>query len=195
MAEIRGIQAMKLYELLSAPMIAMVQADVQAARATVDFIEAVGFVPSTSPPPGEDTLVGRLRMAEFRYQKLDENGNITDFTVSVPLLSLVPIPAIQIKQGKIALSAKITDVVPEKVTGVRSLSAVPGVAGRAAWVASRRLDILAKPVASSGAKGQETRGSFDLEIEITLGQADMTIGMEKIFQLMDQAIHEKKVEP
>jgi hypothetical protein len=184
MAEIRGIQAMKLFELLSAPMVAMIQADVQAARATVEFIESVGFVPAEGAAV-EDGKMGRLRMAEFRYQKIDENGQTSEFTVSVPLLSLVPIPAIQIKQAKVGLSAKITDVVPEKPGGARAIS-------NAAGLATRRLDILAKPVAASGAKGQETRGSFDLEVEITLGQADVTVGMEKIFQLLDQAVQEKK---
>jgi hypothetical protein len=186
MAEITGIQAIRLFELLSAPMIAMVQADVQAARATVDFIESVGFVPETQPPSPEGKM-GRLRMAEFRYQKVDENGKVSDFTVSIPLLSLVPIPAIQIKQAKVGLTAKITDVIPEKAPPARAIAG-------STILATRRLDILAKPVSSSGTKGQETRGSFDLELEITLGQADVTVGMEKVFQLLDQAVTERKAQ-
>ena len=133
--------------------------------------------------------MGRLRMAEFRYQKVDENGNLSDFTVSVPLLSLVPIPAIQIKEAKVGLTAKITDVVPEKT----ATATTPAVSKVGAF-ATRRLDILAKPVAASGAKGQETRGSYDLEVEIKLGQADVTAGMERIFQLLDQAFAEKKTD-
>ncbi len=187
MAEIRGIQAINLFELLSAPLVAMVQADVQAARTTVDFIESVGFLPEQGPSAEGAGKLGRLRMAEFRYQKVDENGQVSDFTVSVPLLSLVPIPSIQIKQAKVGLTAKITDIVPEKAGATRAVSS-------STVLAARRLDILAKPVSASGAKGQETRGSFDLEVEITLGQADVTVGMEKIFQLLDQAVAEKKTE-
>ncbi|MCC6554236.1 MAG: DUF2589 domain-containing protein [Polyangiaceae bacterium] len=190
MAMIRGIQSMRLYELLGAPMVAMVKADAQAARATVDFIEAVGFTPDAgAPPEAEHPRVGRLRMAELTYSKVDERGEVCDFSVSVPLLSLMPIPSIQIKQAKVGLAARITGVVPEQPPGRRTLAAGAAVPS---WIASPRIEVLARPVASTGARGQEVRGSHDLDIEITLGQADITTGVEKILDLLGQAIHEQK---
>ena len=180
---IRGIHSLELFELLSAPLVAMIQADAQAARATVEFIEAVGFV-APEPGAGEDREPGRLRMAHFRYQKLDENNDLKEFVVSVPLLALVPIPSLQIKQARVSLLARITDVAAEKP------AAEP--AAPAGGIPARRLRIFAKPVASSGAKGREVRASFDLEVQISLGQADLPAGMEKVFNVLDQAICERK---
>ena len=177
---IRNIRSLELFELLSAPLVAMIQADAQAARATVEFIETVGFVPQAQGS-AEDREPGRLRMAHFRYQKLDENNELREFVASVPLLALVPVPALQIKQAKVSLTAKITDVAAEKVAAVTPLQ-------------ERRLRVFAKPVAASGAKGQEVRTSFDLEVEISLGQADLPIGMEKMFNLLDQAIRDSKTD-
>lgn len=189
---IYGIRSLQLFELLSAPLVAMVQADAQAARATLEFIQAVGLVePKEGTEAGEgDTQAGRLRMAQIRYQKLDENNQVTEFVASIPLLSLVPIPSLQIKDAKVALTAKITDVGEEKAAP----AAAPVVASTslATSLKARPLRVLAKPVSASGAKNQEVRGSYDLEVEISLGQADVPMGMERVFQLMDQAIQDKK---
>ena len=194
MAEVQSVRALQLHELISAPMVAMVQADAQAARATLEFIETVGFTADASAPGGTDE--NRLRMARFRYRKLDENGDVAEFVAEVPVLSLVAVPALQIKEAKIALAAKIVDIAAEKPAA----SPAPAVGGTPAIsrpaiadaVASRRLQLLARPAATSGAKTEETRASFDLDIQITLGQADIPLGMEKVFQLMDQAIRDEK---
>lgn len=202
MAELQSVRALQLHELLSAPMVAMIQADAQAARATLEFIETVGFLADASAPGGADD--SRLRMARFRYKKLDENGAVAEFVAEVPVLSLVPVPALQIKEAKIALSAKIVDIAAEPAAGGTGTgSGAGGSVGTgtspagskiaaAGVLASRKLQLLAKLASTSGAKTEEVRSSFDLDIQITLGQADIPLGMEKIFQLMDQAIRDEK---
>lgn len=182
MADIQGIRALQLHELIGAPLVAMIQADALAARATLDFVETVGFVANGGGT--EDGDAGRLRMAKFRYQKLDENGATAGFVAEVPILSLVPIPSLQIKEAKLSLAAKIVDM----AVGATK----PAVANA---ITSRALKLFTKPVASSGAKTQEVRASYDLDIQITLGQADVPIGMEKVFALLDQAIRDEKAKP
>lgn len=191
MAEVRSIRSLQLFELLSAPLVAMIQADAMTARAALEFIQTAGFLP---PAAGETVPeaepAGRLRMAEFRYKKLDENNELSEFVASVPVLSLVPIPSLQIKDAKVALSAKITDVV--EPTKTEAAPAATRIRPTVSLVEARPLQVMAKPVSSSGAKGQEIRGSYDLDIQISLGQADIASGMEKIFGLMDRAIQDTK---
>lgn len=183
--EVRSLRALELYELLSAPLTAMIQADALAARATLEFIQTAGFVPAEpgEKPAAERLPAGRLRMAEFRYRKLDENNQLAEFVAAVPVLSLVPIPSLQIKQAKVKLAAKITDVIEQKP---------PPAAAGVPLVAVRPLRVMARPAAASGARGQEVRASYDLEIEISLGQADVALGMEKILAMMDRAIQDTK---
>lgn len=188
MADVQGIRALKLHELLGAPLVAMIQADAQAARATLEFIETVGFATGE-----EEADASRLRMARFRYKKIDENGTVAEFEVEVPVLSLVPIPSLQVKEATVKLSAKIVDISTEKpppATG-GTVTAKPAFD----VIKARALQISAKPVASSGAKTQEVRSSFDLDVEIKFGLADITLGMEKIIHLMDQAIRDEKPQP
>jgi hypothetical protein len=186
MADIQSIRALQLHELIGAPLVAMIQADAQAARATLEFVETVGFVPPAAGAGVEES--GQLRMARFRYKKLDENGAVAEFVAEVPILSLLPIPSLQIKEATLKLAAKIVDIAAEKAAPAPTTAATPVFTA----IQARRLQISAKPVSSSGAKTAEVRASFDLDIEIKLGQADIPLGMEKVFQLMDQAIHDEK---
>ncbi|GAB4574500.1 MAG: hypothetical protein Kow0077_21380 [Anaerolineae bacterium] len=198
---VQGIRSVPLHDLIGATLVAIIQADAQAARATLEFIETVGFVPSGEGSTGDGFAPGDLRMAEFRYKKLDENNEVAEFVAAVPLLSLVPIPALQIKDARLKFSAQITDIATEKPAP--QVTATPAAlatnVGRVEManrlqLQSTQYRLLAKPVAASGAKDQEVRGSFHLEVELTMGQADLPLGMEKLFTLMDTAIQDSKPE-
>ena len=52
---IKDLRSLPLFEIIGAPLMAVVQADVQATRATVDFIQTVGF---TAPPTGSELDAG-----------------------------------------------------------------------------------------------------------------------------------------
>ncbi len=207
---IQGIRSLPLHDLIGATLVAIVEADAQAARATLDFIETVGFIPPRNEQTGEDNVdAGKLRMADFKYRKLDHNNELAEFTASVPVLSLVPIPSLQVKDAKFKFAAQITDIAQtNKATPAPSAAAstaTPAVSRAALATNISRLsivdrlqplkyDLVAKPVASSGAKDQEMRGSFHLEVEVTMGQADLPLGLEKLFGMMDQAIRDSQPE-
>ena len=187
---IKELRSLPLYDLIGAPMVAIVQAQTQAARATVDFIEQVGFM-----PPGEDEAaseldVGDLRMAEFRYRKADERGVQNDFVARVPVLSLVPIPGIQVKNAKIAFTAKITDVVTENAKTTQSKRAV----SQSAYLRPTLTNLRGTLAAGAKANGEKSaaRGNFEINIEIELEQMPLAPGMEKILNLLDQAISDTK---
>ena len=192
MAEtVYGIRSLRLYELLSAPMVAMLQANSEAAKSTLEYIEMVGFqepaVPAAETQP-------TLRMASFRYHKLDENNEYSEFETQVPVLSLVPIPSLQIKEATVKLSAKITDVADESTTtNVTDRGALVSNSRILGSLRASRKQLIAKPAASSSTKERDVREAYHLEIEITLGQADVTLGMERLFNLMDLAIRDKRV--
>ena len=78
---VTSVEALELSELLGALLGAVVDAQAASARATVDFIESVGF-----------EVVGterQMRTVRMRYTKKDENGEFAEFEVDVPLLALV----------------------------------------------------------------------------------------------------------
>jgi hypothetical protein len=102
--------ARSLYELIGAPLMALVDAESQAAKATANFIKEMGF--SVAHPETEDTApenFGDLKMVTFRSKKRGADGKSRSFKVEVPLLSLLPIPALQIKDAELEFLAKIID--------------------------------------------------------------------------------------
>lgn len=196
--EITGIRSLALGELLGATMVAVVQADALAARATLEFVETVGFGPEGT---GDGDRAESLRMASFRYRKQDETGQVAEFVAEVPILSLVSIPALQVKEAKFSFLAKIDGVSqPPRPTPPRPLPAEtvaqplaePRALALVSGVRPSAVQLLARPAASSGAVTEELRSTHHLQVEVTMGQADVTVGLEKIFDLMNQAIQDRK---
>jgi Protein of unknown function (DUF2589) len=201
-----SVRALKLHELLGATLVAVVQADALAAKATLEYIETVGFAEATESETddSEAEAGGRLRMASFRYKKLDANNDVAEFVAEVPILSLVPIPTLQIKDATLSFAVKIDDIT--KTTDGPTPTPTSAVATAASGVGTttpmRLLDelrptatqLVARPAASSGAKSQEVRSTHHLELKVTMAQADIPVGMEKIFDLLDQAIQDRKAQ-
>jgi hypothetical protein len=201
--EITGIRSMALGELLGAAMVAVVQADALAARATLEFVETVGFRAGALDGEGDESASPEsLRMAAFRYRKQDETGQVAEFVAEVPILSLVSIPALQVKEAKFAFIAKIDGVAkttPPTAPAPSAVAVAPTAVGIAqpalslvSGVRPTATQLIARPAPSSGAKTEEIRSTHHLEVAVTLGQADVTVGLEKIFDLMSQAIQDRK---
>lgn len=195
-----SVRSLALHELLGATMVAVLQADALAAKATLEYVETVGFLAPAAEgeEAGATTDAGRLRMAQFRYAKRDEAGEVADFVAEVPVLSLVPIPALQVKDATFSFAVKIDDITK---TTAAPAAAPPAAAPAAAELPRTRLvgflrptetQLIARPAAASGTKEQEVRSTHHIEVRVTMGQADITVGLEKVFNLMDQAILDRK---
>jgi hypothetical protein len=200
--DVVSVRALKLHELLGTTMVAVIQADALAAKATLEYIETVGFV---APPEGEDegdetetTAGGRLRMASFRYRKRDETDEVVDFVAEVPILALVPIPALQVKDAEFSFAVKIEDITkttdgnPGNPAGPAAEMISQPKSRLATFLKPTAAELITRPAAASGTKTQEVRSTHHLDVKVTMGQADITTGMEKIFNVMDQAIQDRK---
>ena len=93
--------------LIGAPMKAAIEAQALAAQSTIEFIHKVGFQQPSGggndllfTNPANDADAGTLRSVSFLYKKKDENGVESNFELTVPLLSITPIPYIRIEIGR-----------------------------------------------------------------------------------------------
>jgi hypothetical protein len=190
--------ALSLYQLIGAPLHALIDAESQAAEATASFIERVGFrrpppadrtagPPEGSPrPPEERDELGNLRMVTFRYQRPGAEGPRT-LRVDVPLLSLLPIPALQIKDARLEFFVKIVDVESRGPARPASSQLAPVEAD-----AAERIDF--KAVVGRGEGAQQRSLDMRMKLLINVEQADIPAGMAKLFNLMEQNIA-SSVEP
>lgn len=104
------LQALPLEYMLGTPLTAVIKAQALAAQTTVEFIEKVGLE--------EDAATGELslRTAEFSFsQPVPDPANpgaviVQDTKLTVPLLSLAPIPFIRVSDLNVSFEFKIRDV-------------------------------------------------------------------------------------
>ncbi len=184
---IKEMTSLNLYEIIAGPLMALVQAETQAAKTTLEYIEKVGFTPSTTGKTTDEIRVGKVRMAEFNYKKADANGQLADFTAAVPVLSLVPIPAIQVKSATISFSVKINDV--ETVDANTTMSS--NGSGKQKYLMPKRTELRAS-MGSKAVKDEKTERQYAMDIQVTVEKADVPVGLMKIFNMMDQAITDRK---
>lgn len=91
---------LNMEQLIGGPLSAAANANTLMAGTTANFINRVGF-----------TGDGKLRTAAFGYQKRSQNEdgttNLEDMRVEVPLLSIVPIPNLQVDEVNITFDMEV----------------------------------------------------------------------------------------
>lgn len=177
--------ALSLNQLIGAPLHAMIEAESQAAQATAAFIREFGFEADADHGEGHDDDFGKLRMASFRQESVGGDGKPRRVQIDVPLLSLLPIPALQIKDAQVEFFVKIVDVQRGTRHGVTAnrneeLPDLQPIDFKAA---------LARDPASSGGRATE----MQMKVKINIQQADVPAGMARLFHLMEQGISAREV--
>ncbi len=172
-----------LNELLGAPMAAIVEAEAQAARATADFIKEVGFT-GTGDATNRD--FGDVRMVTFSFLRRSADGSESKASLEIPLLTLIPIPAIQVSEATIDFDVVLTSVTEE----TKSTTDPAG-----------RNRLLKKPALQlKGIYGKTEKRTpadninstkINMSVQIKLQQADLTHGMVQLLNLLDKGINEK----
>lgn len=194
---VQDLKSLPLQDILGAPISALVQAEAQASRTALDFIEQVGFVRPPDAPPDAGALdVGTLRMVEFGYSKLDANGNPAQFVARIPLLALFPIPGLRVKLATLSFTAKITDVFTETtsqtVSGETGGESTGGTGtGPDSFLTRPQVGFRGSIVSASGTQGTTT-SSYDLNIKVELEQTPVSPGMAKLQSMLDLAIEDSQ---
>ena len=180
-------QSINFYQLLGAPLVAIIQAETQAAQATAEFIERVGF--DKKPEKGGTGEFGDLRLIHFKYQKTGFDGIIQTYEVSVPLLSLVPIPALQIKNAELDFFVKITDMQSTEMAG----SMADEATNKGNFLSNARLEFKASMGRMSGTQSTQHSSEMQMRVKVNVEQADIPAGLSHLFRIMDDSISNSPV--
>lgn len=234
-------EALHLYQLIGAPLLAVVEAEVKAAQASVEFIRRIGFekpvssrLPSARPPllpatssgtetgnqstatakqSNDDDLLqnggdlGKLKVISFAHSAQDRNGERHTFETSVPVLSLFPLPLLQIKSSEFDFGVRIIECVSsvpvdsfqqERKVPIEMKSGETDAKNNAdsksnsddidydADFLSRRRPHMKAALASS--TYSQRRTDMQMKIKVRMEQADIPAGLAKLLHLMDQSI-------
>ena len=170
---------LSLAQLIGAPISALVDAEAQSAMATARFIRQVGFT-------GHDMHeLGDLQMARFKQTRL-EDGQPRTMAVEIPLLSMLPIPAMQIRDAELDYTVRIvqteTTQSEAELTKMRQTpDGEPMATLRASFARDRRPD---------------DRRTTDmlLKMKVRIEQADMPDGLAKLLAVSTESIQQRALE-
>jgi hypothetical protein len=189
--------------LIGEPLKAAIEAQAIAAKTTIDFIEKVGFLPhKVNNIPVRDSMLfadedadaiaGEVRNVKFTYKKRDENNVESSFELSVPILSIVPIPILRVDEVMIDFTAKLTDVVENASKENFQLSAQADGNYKSWWSPVALEFRTAMSYESSKTSSSRYTRDYTMSIHVRAVQDDMPAGLSKILDILESTIKEQK---
>ncbi|MCW8875511.1 MAG: DUF2589 domain-containing protein [Kangiellaceae bacterium] len=180
MADIgRELATLDFGNLIGGPLNAVVESQARSAITTANFIREVGF--------DKD---GKIINVDFKYNRKDEEGNDSNFTLTVPFLTMLPIPYITVDEASIVFNAKITSTRESNMSSNFSQQVDASVSGKYWFVqASVKSKTSYQRQASSSNKEQRT---YDMNVSVKARNADMPAGTERLLTILENCIDEKQ---
>lgn len=185
--------------LIGAPMKAAVEAQALAAQSTVEFIQKVGFKSTDFEPsdllfedPSADADAGELRNVTFGYQKKDENGVDSNFELTVPLLSVVPIPYLRIDEMTIDFSAKLTDAIQRNTSSSFNLSSTVSGKFSSFWSPVKLEFRTTATYNTKTSTAAASKREYRMDIHVRAVQDEMPSGLSKVLDILEDAIKDEK---
>jgi len=183
---IRQLEILEFGELLGSLLGAVVTAQQQSARATVDFIESVGL--TTVGPDGASVM----RTVALRFRKRDANGVMADFEVEVPLLTLVNPPALTVAEATLDFGYELlgteraVDPPAERATAPAT---APGVVVLPIDRPVKLRGVVRTAPTPDGSADQRT--SFTVNVHVVVRQEPTPAGVQRLFNLAELGINER----
>lgn len=104
----------ELYQLFAAPVLATIDADFYAARKFIEYIKEYGFDAPTTNPEAPKSDWGKLKTIKFRYFTQGQGGVLIEHRIELPLISLIPLPILQIDRATFDMNVRILGGVDQK---------------------------------------------------------------------------------
>lgn len=163
------LASLPLETMIASPLNAVIRAQALAAESTVQFIEKVGLDENS-----------RVKNVNFKWneQVLDDKGKLItqQRELNAPILSIVPIPFIRVKDCSIDFDFKI-NTITEDTKSTKTTAGVSAEASGGYWgVANFKVN-----ASYSNEKASESKSSVDksaeLKIHVNAAQDEMPEGL------------------
>ena len=176
-----ALRAIPFGQIIGGPLSACIDAQREAALTTVNFINEIGL----TDKDGEKEAV----YVKFQYRR---NGKTT--VLSVPLLTIVPIPYLAIRDISISFKANISASsstsnkqstsdsydIGASISGGFNIGVARASASFSAKVSSKK--------DSTATRDSKYSVEYTMDVNVSAGQDDMPAGMAKILELLNESV-------
>lgn len=203
----RTLRSLPFGRIIGGPMIAAIHAQALAAKSTVNFIKEVGFRGAAEEQDGTlDEDMGNVRNVTFKYRRKTAAGSsgATDpgeeeVSLTVPILTIVPIPYIRIEEMTIRFTANITEQQEYKSGSANSGSVATDTTMNfkaGGFLSPVKFNLNAKVStknnwSSSTSNKVNTATQYTMDVQVKAVQDEMPAGLARVLDIMEQAILEK----
>ena len=170
-----------LHEIIGIPIADMIRAEMQAAQASMEFVENIGFRRDKSNNPDD---FGELRFITFRYQHSDPSGKKITREVKIPLLSLVPLPLLQIARGEFDIVVRVEDVKPLRLDS----SVISRPPGKSETLTPKRHEFFVSVDSLETVEDPKGSAAPRIRIKIEVEQSHLPIGVNSLLRKLDQNV-------
>lgn len=188
----KDLQAIPFGTMIGAPLSACIEAQKEAALTSVDFIRSVGFSSDKNTPEKVITV-------SFKYER---NGK--EVTLTVPLLTIVPIPFISIDTVNISFKANLKSIESSRLTESSSDVKTENSAHTENYKGLRWLGVKKSQSSLTGSVStkkdsrstQNSNYSIEatIDINIVAHQESMPAGLSKVLEMLNNAISVSEAE-
>lgn len=181
---------MELKELISAPLVATIDADSISARRYLNYLLELAFE-SYDKETGE---VGKLRTLDFTYGSRDVGG-LRMQRVSIPLLTLVPLPLLQVKEADFDFDIQIVDAVSSDKDATFSLkNGASDDTGDVPEGVKLRVSMAAASAEGNVKSTTQQSLTANMKVKVKMQQADMPGGLSNLLHLTTNNLHMEEVD-
>ena len=171
-------QIMELKDLISGPLVATIDADSMSTRRYLSYLYELAF-DSYNTATGE---VGNLRMLEFTYAAND-NGIPRQQRVSIPLMTLVPLPLLQVKEADFDFDIQIIDAVSADKQSMFSFNEKKDDDNPDSDGVKLRVSMAASNIDGNTEKKVKQGLAANMKVKVKMQQADMPGGLSNLLSL------------
>lgn len=196
--------------MLGGPLVAVVNAQAQAAMSTVNFIKEVGFKKLKGEQDFEAAETSDPIYVKFKYPKeltpyqpaapavTDETGTVITparaavpavyetQVLEVPILTMLPIPYIRMDETTVDFNAKINSMSYRKTdTNFKVDAALEAKAG---WLFGSAKLKVSTSFQRNTQQGSKVDRTYSMQVHIKAVQDEMPAGMEKVLGILEDAI-------
>ena len=180
---------MELKDLISGPLAATIDADSIATRRYLSYLMELAFESYDK----ETGKVGELRMLEFNYQSHDVDGTHQQ-QVKIPLLTLVPLPLLQVKEADFDFDIQIVDALSADTDATFSLKNGTTPQEKTAEGVKLRVSMASAKVEGSRKSSSQQSLTANMKVKVKMEQADMPGGLANLLHLTTNNLQMKAVE-
>ena len=179
-------RGLPMADLIGGPMIATIDAQTKMAQATINYIETIGFLPAK-----QGDKQSTCREANFSFTRPVTRGDgegISEQTVSmsVPVLSIVPIPALMVDNVTVDFEMEVKSCFSSKET--QDMSAKADASAKLGW-GIFSLDVhFQGSVASHQEQQRQSDNSAKYNVHVQASQHGMPEGLAKVLDILSTAV-------